>query len=540
MNNYFTLILLISCLSLSQAQTIEVFDDFEGNGTISTWFGDDCNLNITKANPVKDDFNSSNTVLEYHDVGGQYANVRFDVSENFDLSVNHVFRLKVFVPSNGVTGNQNNQVSLKLQNAYQEAPWSTQCEIIKPLIRDQWQTLYFDFKNDNYINLDGGSLPPTARTDFNRVVIQVNGENNNDMVLAYFDDITFDDYQVPGNPVYDNLVWSDEFDGEGAIDDEKWHHQTQLPNGDSWFNGEIQHYTDRIENSYVEDGLLKIVARNESFTDQGVTKQYTSARLNSKYAFTYGRVEIRAKLPTGIGTWPALWTLGQNIDEDGGYWDLEGYDTTGWPACGEIDIMEHWGYNQNYVSSATHTPSSHGNTVNVGGQFIPTVSTDFHVYELYWSPKKLIFSVDGITHFTYDPEEKNADTWPFDAPQYFLFNIAIQASILPSFTESAMEVDYIRVYQESPTTSTADLPTRKTLAYPNPVSDQLNIEVEEAKDQMVQIRLYDAFGGLIRTESTSIRQGSIQLNDMGRLTKGIYFLHFRLDDLYYNIKFVKG
>jgi len=110
-----------------------------------------------------------------------------------------------------------------------------------------------------------------------------------------------------------NLVWSDEFESEGAINSENWFQQTQLPNGLSWYNGELQHYTDRIENSFVEGGVLKIAAIKEPFTDQGQTKEYTSARLNSKITYKYGRIEIRAKLPFGQGTWPAIWTLGKNI-----------------------------------------------------------------------------------------------------------------------------------------------------------------------------------------------------------------------------------
>ena len=109
------------------------------------------------------------------------------------------------------------------------------------------------------------------------------------------------------------LVWYDEFEGNGEINSENWFHQTQLPLEGSWYNGEIQHYTNRTENSYVSNGTLKIVAKKETFTDQEYTKEYTSARLNSKYAFTYGKVEIRAKLPEGIGTWPALWMLGHAI-----------------------------------------------------------------------------------------------------------------------------------------------------------------------------------------------------------------------------------
>ena len=233
-----------------------------------------------------------------------------------------------------------------------------------------------------------------------------------------------------------------------AINTDKWFHQTRLPNGWGWFNNEQQHYTNRMENSYVSNGSLKIVAKRESFTDQGHTKQFTSARLNSKYAFQYGRVEVRAKMPTGAGTWPAIWTLGKNITENGGYWQTQGYGTTGWPYCGEIDIIEHWGTNQNYVQSAMHTPSSHGGTINYGGQYISTASTQFHVYEMDWNSERIIFSVNGVEHYRYDPVVKNSSTWPYDAEQYLLLNVAIQDNISSSFSESALEIDYVRVYAE--------------------------------------------------------------------------------------------
>ena len=236
-----------------------------------------------------------------------------------------------------------------------------------------------------------------------------------------------------------------------AIDSEKWFHQTLLPNGNAWYNGEIQHYTDRIDNAYVSDGSLKIVAKKESFSDQGHTKQYTSARLNSKYAFTYGRVEVRAKLPQGAGTWPAIWMLGKNISEPGAYWQTLGYGTTSWPACGEVDIMEHWGDNQNSVSSAIHSPSSYGGTINLGSQYIGTVSSEFHLYSLDWTADQMVFSVDGVEHYTYAPNDKNADTWPFDSDQYLLLNFAIEGDIASSFTEGAMEIDYVRVYAPNST-----------------------------------------------------------------------------------------
>lgn len=244
----------------------------------------------------------------------------------------------------------------------------------------------------------------------------------------------------------ETLVWSDEFNSE-SLDSSKWFRQTQLPNGWGWYNGEVQHYTDRVDNAFLENGLLKIVAKKESYTDQGQTKAYTSARLNSKKAFQYGRFVIRAKLPTGVGTWPAIWMLGKNVDEPGAYWQTQGFGTTGWPACGEIDIMEHWGSNQNYVQSAMHTPSSYGGTINKGGQTISTASTAFHEYELDWNSERMIFRVDGVVHYTYNPEEKNAATWPFDAEQYLILNVAVEPTIENEFVQSALEIDYIRVYQ---------------------------------------------------------------------------------------------
>jgi len=250
------------------------------------------------------------------------------------------------------------------------------------------------------------------------------------------------------NTKFNNLVWSDEFNENGPINSKKWFHQTQLPAGGDWYGGLINHYTNRLENSYVKDGFLNIVAKKERFNDQGEIKDYTSARLNSKFAFTYGRVEVRAKLPTGIGTWPAIWMLNKNIDEPGAYWQKQGFGTTYWPVCGEVDILEHWGKQQNHIQSAVHTASSAGDdVVNIGGRVIENVSNQFHIYSIEWSEEKMVFSVNGIVHYVYEPAVRDSETWPFTTDQYLLLNIAIESDIDPSFKESAMVVDYIRVYQ---------------------------------------------------------------------------------------------
>jgi beta-glucanase (GH16 family) len=516
-------LMLISFFILGEVCAQRSFsENFESETANFIWRAQDIQLETHFVNPFKNQNNNSDFVLQYQDTGGAYANIGFDYDQNFDLSGNHQFSLKIYVPSALVTGNSPNQISLKLQNGNLGSPWPTQTEIIKSITLDQWQTISFDFNNDNYFNLDQNSPPPSQRNDLNRIVLQVNGENNSDHVVAYIDDFAYtsDSQSDNGNdPVYDNLVWQDEFDYNGAVDPSKWFHQTQLPQGNSWFNGEIQHYTDRIENAEVSNGTLNIKAKAELFTDQGVTKNYTSARLNSKYAFTYGKVEIRAKLPTGVGTWPALWLLGQNINEDGAYWDNQGYGTTNWPACGEIDIMEHWGDNQNYVSSAIHTPSSYGGTVNHGGQYLQGVSDDFHVYTMIWTPDDIEFKVDGVTHYTYYPYVQNDTTWPFDEPQYLLFNVAILPEISPTFTQSDLEVDYVRIYQESLSNDSLTASDRIKV-YPNPADNYVRLK------NASQVKTYILFNQL----GQKVQQGSIDDSktlSIENIQTGIYLLKLK-------------
>ncbi|WP_235942518.1 glycoside hydrolase family 16 protein [Salinimicrobium oceani] len=232
------------------------------------------------------------------------------------------------------------------------------------------------------------------------------------------------------------LAFSEEFNYSGAPDGSKW--TFDIGRGDGgWGNNEAQFYTQRPENVVVENGILKITAKKEDY--EGAA--YTSSRLKTqgKFSFTYGKVEVRAKLPQGGGTWPAIWMLGSNIN------------TAGWPASGEIDIMEHVGNNPGKIISAIHTPSSYGNTQNKAVTTVANVSSEFHVYGLEWTPDKLVFSVDGKVHYTYNPATKNASTWPFNADQFIILNIAVGGTlggnIDPDFNSGTMEVDYVRVYQ---------------------------------------------------------------------------------------------
>ena len=286
------------------------------------------------------------------------------------------------------------------------------------------------------------------------------------ILLSFFLFCQFGFAQV--DVVYSDLVWSDEFNTNGAVNSTNWFHQTQLPPSGSWFNSEVQHYTNQLTNSFVNSGMLNIVAKKEPYTDQGITKQYTSARLNSKFAFKYGRVDVRAKLPIDAGTWPAIWMLGKNINEPGGYFSSS-FGTTDWPACGETDIMEHGIFpsqNINYVQSTLHTPSSFGNSMNNGGIVASDLANNYHVYSINWSPFEMSFLLDGVVYYTYNPSVKNASTWPFDKEQFLLLNVALGgvAGTVPSnYTQSSMLIDYIRVYQntlvdtQAPTNFTASI-----------------------------------------------------------------------------------
>jgi hypothetical protein len=232
------------------------------------------------------------------------------------------------------------------------------------------------------------------------------------------------------------LIWQDEFNQDGAPNTSNWGYNTGV--GDNgWGNNESQYYTDRLDNAKVENGVLKLTAKKEDY--QG--SQYTSARLLTagKFDFTYGRIDVRAKLPSGGGVWPAIWMLGSK------------YTTLGWPACGEIDIMEYVGNNPGQISSAIHTSSSFGATINHKAVSISNETTEFHIYSLVWTEESLTFMLDDVAYYVYNPATKNAQTWPFTDKQFIILNIAmggnLGGTIDPNFDSSTMEIDYVRVYQ---------------------------------------------------------------------------------------------
>jgi len=236
----------------------------------------------------------------------------------------------------------------------------------------------------------------------------------------------------------DKLVWSEEFNYSGLPDTSKWSYDV---GGHGWGNNELEYYTrNRRENARVESGNLVIEARKEKWENQ----EYTSARLVTKWKadWKYGRIEVRAKIPAGLGSWPAIWMLASTNP-------LE------WPDDGEIDIMEHVGYDQGRIHGSIHCKKYNHviGTQKTATVMVPDCSTSFHVYGLQWTADSIKIMVDDNVYFRFANEHTGKDAWPFDQPFHILLNIAVggnwggQKGVDDKIFPIRMEIDWIRVYQ---------------------------------------------------------------------------------------------
>jgi len=295
-----------------------------------------------------------------------------------------------------------------------------------------WETLTFDFT----VPVDGAYVPGKA---YNRVSVFPHfGSTVPESRTYYFDEIRM---RTANQLLGWRLVWADEFNVNGLPDASKWDYDTDR-NRDGWYNDELQYYArDRLANAKVASGKLRITARKESLVsapDWG-GQLYTSARMvtRGKASWTYGRFEVRAKLPCGVGTWPAIWMLGT-----GGRWPLDG----------EIDIMEQLGRDPKNILGTVHTQSGYGGGGPGSRMQLNDACSAFHNYQLTWTADQITMGVDGYNYFTYSRVPgAGYDQWPFDQPQYLLLNIAIGGTLGGPVNDSifpvTMQVDYVRVYQ---------------------------------------------------------------------------------------------
>jgi beta-glucanase (GH16 family) len=245
-------------------------------------------------------------------------------------------------------------------------------------------------------------------------------------------------FRIPSrNPEW-SLVWSDEFNYKGLPDSSKWNYDT---GGNGWGNNELEYYTaNRTTNARVENGNLVIEARKEKWEN----KQYTSARLTTKGKgdWKYGRIEVRAKLPKGLGTWPAIWMLGSTTPLK-------------WPDDGEIDIMEEVGFDPGVIHASVHC-KKYNHVLGTQKTAITSVADyadQFHVYAMEWDTGSISIFVDQTKYFTFTNEHSDYAGWPFDQPDHLLLNIAVggnwggQKGIDDSVFPQQMLVDYVRVFR---------------------------------------------------------------------------------------------
>jgi beta-glucanase (GH16 family) len=239
------------------------------------------------------------------------------------------------------------------------------------------------------------------------------------------------------------LQWNDEFNTGDVPSPDKWGYEV---GGGGWGNNELEYYTQyRKENARVENGSLIIEARKEEYEG----RHYTSARMvtTGKGDWLYGRIEVRAKLPSGYGTWPAIWMLPTD-------WV---YGNHGWPDCGEIDIMEHVGYDQDVIHGTTHCQKYYfkNNTQRTATVRIPDVSTTFYTYAIEWYPDRIDFFVNDTKYFSSTNDGTGWEAWPFDKPFHLILNLAIGGDwggvkgVDDSIFPQRMEVDYVRIYSKN-------------------------------------------------------------------------------------------
>ena len=242
------------------------------------------------------------------------------------------------------------------------------------------------------------------------------------------------------------LIWSDEFETAGSPDPEKWTYDLGdgCPNVCGWGNNERQTYTNSAQNVRVEGGNLVIEALQLSAADS----TYSSARIKSKGKGYWqgGYIEVRAQLPLGRGTWPAIWMLPENNKYGG------------WPRSGEIDIMEHVGYDQNVIHGTIHTEAyNHRKGTQIGQQKnIPGASEEFHTYSINWTDNKIEWFIDGKKYHTVKNDGSGYAGWPFDEPFHLIMNVAVGGNwggkygIDKTVWPQKMLIDYVRVYDHKP------------------------------------------------------------------------------------------
>lgn len=492
----------------NQISAQAIYADFETVTPTVTVFND-CVYSV-ETNPDKTDPNTSDNVGKYITATNQWDGLYWDLDEGFiDFTNSKVFTMMIKSDYAG-------DVIVKLENSSNS---NTYVEV--------WQT-YSGSGNWEEVSFDFTSKSP-ANEMYNRVVLLLDADAVNDGNIWYFDNLEGPEVKKP--PVEEHnweLVWSDEFDYTGLPNSAKWGYDL---GGGGWGNNELQYYTMAdTDNANVDGEKLTITAKKETVGD----RNYTSARLitKNKGDWLYGRVEVRAKLPAGRGTWPAIWMLPTD------------WEYGGWPASGEIDIMEHVGYDEGVVHGTVHTEAFNHTLGTQVGQHITVAdaTSEYHVYALNWFENKIEIFVDDTKYFAF-PYYTDWKKWPFDKRFHLILNIAVGGNwggvegVDDTIFPVTMEIDYVRVYKLGAESVYDSDIENKVKLYPNPVNNVLRVDFSEKADftsAKAEIRSID--GKLVK--NFTLRSNSPELN-VSELERGVYFLLIKDNTQKISKKFIK-
>ena len=484
--------LLYGFLITVNSQTLPV--DFETTTSWSVFAGASFS---TVSNPYVDSENPSSKVGRMIKGSGQnWAGAYLTLESSMDFLNNDVFSIKVR------SSKLNTKLLLKVENSSNSnISYEKQVTMTK---YNEWETLTFDFSqipNENY----------------DRIVLifdlGVTG-NGSSSFTYYVDDITLYSLNGPPEPCDSNLtgnvpsgsnyvlVWADEFTEDGELCYENWTYDLGT-GSQGWGNFEAQSYTNNSENVRKENGILKITAIKSG-------NSYTSARIKTKnlFDFTYGRIEIRAKLPSTAGTWPAVWLLGSNINE------------VSWPQCGEIDIIEQFSNKQENISTAhwySDGNAQYGLSVNNS-----TLTSSFNTFRLDWTPNSLRAYLNDSQYWVMSTN----NTMPFFDNFFLIANLALggnkgAGNIDPNFTEDSLEIDYIRVYQNS----SGSVLSSETISGNKNIINYYNLNgkwyFKSTFDKINDISIYDITGKLIKKRNVEGKVAKINSNN---IQNGLHFI----------------
>ena len=488
--------------SEEDVQVLFNFDDVNPNSIFYSWDNDSQFQKVS--NPFPDDVNNSSKVAKFTHGNNNWSPLGavFVPNTPINFQTHPIVLIKVW-------SDKEIEVTCKLEKDPWNETFVERKYTLSSTQTNSWTQLRFDFTGESVSTI-------------NKINLYLDGEKtfSSQGSVYYFDDIvkSYDD-TISNNPCVGGatgnlalstdytLVWADEFNDDGAPCHENWTYDLGTGNN-GWGNWEAQSYTRSANNVVIEDGTLKVIALKNG-------DSYTSSRLKSinLFDFTYGRVEVRAKLPATAGTWPAVWLLGSNVNE------------VSWPECGEIDIIEQ--FSDKNINMSTAHWDNNGNNASYGEDvYNSSLTSEFHTYRLDWTTTSLKAYLDGAAYWTMG----TGTSMPFNLDFHLIINLALGGDkgagpIDPNFTSDVLEIDWIRVYQNQTGSNSLDLNEwnqSELVYYAYPIQNSWSIS--STTDRIEEVRMFSISGQEVFQSKPLSNQVKIQSFN---LSKGVYLTQIK-------------